>query len=72
MLKEEKIRNLIEEELLGLEYFADMEKTNIYKNDIVEFDRRVQRMSAFYEVLEEVPSEDVLLIITAAKEKLQQ
>ena len=71
MLKEEKIRNLIEEELLWLERFAGMEKTNIYKNDILEADRRIQRMSAFYEVLEEAPNEDAMKIVKVIKDRLQ-
>jgi hypothetical protein len=70
MLKEEKIREMIEEELLRLERFASMEKTNIYKDAIVEADRGIVRMSTLYEVLEEVPSDDAIFVIKAWKEKL--
>lgn len=71
MLKEEKIRTLIEEELVWLEGFIAKEKTNIYKNDIVEVDRRVQRLSTFYEVLEEAPDDNAIEVIKTIKEKLQ-
>lgn len=71
MLKEEKIRSLIEEELLWLENFVGMERTNIYKNHIVEADRRIHRISALFEVLEEAPDENAIALITAIKEKLQ-
>jgi hypothetical protein len=71
MLKEEKIRSLIEEELLWLEKFAMEEKTNIYRNDIVEADRRITRLSALYEVLEEVPEDATMSVVKHIKEKLQ-
>lgn len=71
MWKEEKIRDRIEEELGRLERFASMEKTNIYRDDILEFDRAVQRMSMLYEVLEEVPPKEDQEIIAYCKEKIQ-
>ena len=70
MLDEKKIRSMIEEELLWFEKFAAASKANIYKNDIIEADRRIQRVSAFYEVLEEKPSDDIIYIIDVLKEKL--
>lgn len=71
MLKEEKIKEMIEEELLWLEKFASTEKTNIHKDNIVEVDRRIYRMSTLYEVLGEVPSKDAIYILNVIKEKLQ-
>lgn len=71
MLEEKKIRSLVEEELEWLERFAATERTNIYKNDIVEADRRIIRISTMCEVLEEVPNEDILGIIKIIKEKLE-
>ena len=71
MLNEDKIRSLIEEDLQWLERFAALDKTNIYKNDIVDADRRVERMSAFFEVLEEAPDDGALYIIKVLKEKLE-
>jgi len=71
MLKEEKIKSMIEEELQWLKTFTAMEKTNIYRDDIVEVDRRIQRVSAFYEVLEEAPNEEAMDIVKVVKEKLQ-
>ncbi len=70
MLKEEKIREMLEEELGWLERFAGMEKTNIYKNDIVDADRRIAKMSALFEVLEEAPDENALYIVKVLKDKL--
>lgn len=70
MLKEEKIRDMIEVELSWLEKFATTEKTNIYKDNLVEADRRIYRMSALYEVLEEAPSEDAKYILQILKDKL--
>ncbi len=70
MLKEEKIREMIEEELVWLESFAGTLKTNIYKNDIVDVDRKIYRMSALYEVLEEEPDENVVYIIKVITDKL--
>jgi hypothetical protein len=70
MLKEEKIREMIEEELAWLERFAGALKTNIYKNDIVDADRRIYRMSTLYEVLEEAPDENVVYIIKVLTDKL--
>jgi hypothetical protein len=55
-----------------LEKFAGTEKTNIYKNNILEADRRIVRMSALYEVIEEAPSEDAQTIVKIIKDKLQQ
>jgi hypothetical protein len=71
MLKEEKIREMIEEELTWLERFAGTLKTNIYKNDIVDADRRIHRMSALYEVLEESPDEGAMYIVQVLKDKLE-
>jgi len=70
MLKEEKIREMIEEDLAWLERFAGALKTNIYKNDIVDADRKIHRMSALYEVLEEAPDEGAMYIIEVLKDKL--
>jgi hypothetical protein len=70
MLKEEKIREMIEEELTWLERFAGTLKTNIYKNDIVDVDRKIYAMSALFEVLEEEPDENVKYIINVIKDKL--
>ena len=70
MLKEEKIREMIEEELVWLERFAGTLKTNIYKNDIVDVDRKIYAMSALFEVLEEEPDENVKYIINVIKDKL--
>lgn len=72
MLTEKKIGKMIEDELLWLEKFAATERTNIYKNNILEADRRIVRMSTLYEVVEEAPSQDALNIIGVIKEKLQQ
>jgi hypothetical protein len=71
MLKEDKIRAMLEEDLLWLEKFAAVERTNIYKNDLVEADRKIQRMSAFYEVLGEAPSDDATYILQVIKDKLE-
>jgi hypothetical protein len=71
MLKEEKIRSMIEEEIQWLEKFAGMEKTNIYKNDLVEVDRRIARVSAFYEALDEAPDDGAKYIVQVLTEKLQ-
>ena len=71
MLKEEKIREMIEEELVWLERFAGTLKTNIYKNDIVDADRKIYAMSALFEVLEEEPDENVKYIINVIKDKLE-
>jgi hypothetical protein len=70
MLKEEKIREMIEEDLAWLERFAGTLKTNIYKNDIVDVDRKIYAMSALFEVLEEEPDENVKYIINVIKDKL--
>ena len=70
MLKEEKIREMIEEELLWLERFAGTEKTNIYKNDLVDVDRKIYRMSTLFEVLEEAPDENTMYILKVIKDKL--
>ena len=72
MLKEEKIREMIEEELLWLERFAGTKKTNIHKNDLVEVDRSIHRMSALLEVLEEAPDEGALYIVKVLKDKLEK
>ncbi len=61
---------MIETELSFLEKFAATERTNIYKNDLVEVDRRIYRMSALYEVLEEAPSEDAKYILQVLKDKI--
>jgi hypothetical protein len=71
MLKEEKIREMIEEELAWLERFAGTLKTNIYKNDIVDADRRIHIMSTLFEVLEEAPGESAMYIIKVIKDKLE-
>ena len=71
MLEGNKIRDKVEEELQWLERFAAMEKTNIYKNDIVEVDRRIHRMSVLYEVLDEAPSVGAMDIVKVLKDKLQ-
>lgn len=56
---------------MWLEKFAATERTNIYKNSILEADRRITRMSALYEVMEEVPSDDAQNIVRVIKDKLQ-
>lgn len=61
---------MIETELSWLEKFAATEKTNIYKNDLVEVDRRIYRMSALYEVLEEAPSDGAKYILQVLKDKI--
>lgn len=61
---------MIETELSWLEKFATTEKTNIYKNDLVEVDRRIYRMSALYEVLEEAPSDGAKYILQVLKDKI--
>ena len=71
MLTEDKIKSMIEEELQWLEKFAGMEKTNVYKNDLVEVDRRITRMSALYEALGEAPDDGAKYIVRVLKEKLQ-
>ena len=71
MLSEKRIGNMIEDELLWLEKFAATERTNIYKNNILEADRRITRMSALYEVMEVVPSDDAQNIVRVIKDKLQ-
>lgn len=70
MLEEKKIREMIEEELKRLEHLASMEKTNIYKDAIVEADRSIERMSTLYEILEEVPSDEAIFVLKSIKEKL--
>lgn len=72
MLKEDKIKNLIEEELRWLEAFATREITNIYRNDLLEVDRRIHRASALYEVLEVAPSNSFLDIVDVIKNKIQK
>jgi hypothetical protein len=71
MIKEEKIRSWIEEELLWLKEFAEEENTNLYKNDLLEADRKLVRITTLYEVLDEVPSEDAIAIVKFIKEKIQ-
>lgn len=63
---------MIEDELLWLEKFAATERSNIYKNNILEADRRITRMSTMYELMEEVPSEDAQTIVKIIKDKLQE
>lgn len=72
MLSEKKIGKLIEDELLWLEKFAATQRTNIYKNNILEADRRIVRMSTLYEVTEDVPSDDAQNIVRIIKDKLQE
>ncbi len=72
MLKEEKIREMLEEDLAWLERFAGMEKTNIYKDAIVDADRRIHRMSALLEILEEAPDEGAMYIVKVLKDKLDK
>lgn len=72
MLKEEKIREMIAEELVRLKQFAEMERTNIYKDAVVEADWSIRRMSTLYEVLEEAPSDEAIDVVKLAKEKLEQ
>jgi hypothetical protein len=62
---------LIGEELSWLETFAATEKSNTYRTDIMEADRRIVRMSALYEVLEEVPSDDAQDVVRIIKNKLE-
>ncbi len=47
------------------------EKTNTYRTDIMEADRRITRMSALYEVLEKVPSDDAQDVVRNIKDKLE-
>ena len=63
---------MIEDELLWLERFAATERTNIYKNNIIEADRRITRMSTMYELMEEVPSDDAQSVVKIIKDKLQE
>lgn len=63
---------MIEEELSWLDKFAVAEKSNTYRTDIIEADRRIVRMSALYEVLEEVPSDDAQEIVRTIKDKLEK
>ena len=72
MLSEKKIKTMIEDELSWLEAFAQEEITNIYKNKILDADRKIVRMSALYEVLEEVPSETAQDVVKSIKDKLQR
>jgi hypothetical protein len=71
MLTEKKIGMMIEEELSWLETFAVAEKSNTYRTDIIEADRRIVRMSALYEVLEKVPSDDAQNVVRNIKDKLE-
>lgn len=57
---------------MWLEKFAATQRTNIYKNNILEADRRIVRMSALYEVIEDVPSDDAQNIVRIIKDKLQE
>lgn len=72
MLSEKKIRTMIEEELSWLEKFATASKSNIYRTDILDADRKIAKMTAMYEVLEEAPSDDAIKIVTIVKERLEQ
>lgn len=71
MLAEKKIRTMIEDELLWLEKFAAEPTTNIYRITMMEADRKIVRMSALYEVLEEAPDDDAIKIVKIIKEKLE-
>jgi hypothetical protein len=55
-----------------LEKFASEKKTNIYKDHLLEADRRIHRMSVMYEVLEEAPSDDAVNIVDFLKNKLTE
>jgi hypothetical protein len=72
MLSEKKIQMMIEDELLWLEKFATASKSNTYRTDILDADRKIARMSALYEVLEETPNDDAIKVVKIIKEKLEQ
>jgi len=72
MLSEKKIKTMIEDELLWLEKFATVRKQDTFRADIVDADRKITKMTALYEVLEEAPSEDAIKIVTIIKERLEQ
>ncbi len=72
MMAREKIKAAMEEDLQWLDKFAARPLTNIYKNDIVEVDRKIARISAFQEVLQESPDEGMKFIIDVLKKKLQR
>jgi hypothetical protein len=72
MMAREKIKAAMEEDLQWLDKFAAKAITNVYKNDLVEVDRKISRISAFLEVLQESPDEGMKFIIDVLKKKLQR
>jgi hypothetical protein len=72
MMAREKIKAAMEEDLQWLDKFAAKSITNVYKNDLVEVDRKISRISAFLEVLQESPDEGMKFIIDVLKKKLQR
>lgn len=72
MLSEARVREHVEESLVWLEKFATKDLTNIFKNDLIEVDRTVTRLSTLLEVLMESPSKETLEMMEVLMNKIQK